>query len=325
MKVPAWPQLRLRFILSIAIFSLLVIATSFSVFYGSEKREEDYLQAAADRLQAELVDISRTIELLGGADNPATVESLVRLSAVHDVVYVLLVGGNGEIIQSTVPRWKGKSVNDVLSKPITNVLGEASLTRSLIFRKLDQYRYVMAVSYSENVSMVLRNLDRGVIFLVLDLEKALAEVRQEAVLERLPDLLVWLFGGLFLRLFLNRWLTAPIERLRYEMSEGLADSFRPDEPASGAWEVRSLAASFHELKERLDSQLKQLEQSRADAEKASQAKSEFVASMSHELRTPLNIILGYCQIIAEDQSVSEDLRGHIQEVGRASNHLLALV
>ncbi|MDO5096553.1 MAG: ATP-binding protein [Peptostreptococcaceae bacterium] len=58
-----------------------------------------------------------------------------------------------------------------------------------------------------------------------------------------------------------------------------------------------------------------LEQSRAEAEMANQAKSAFLANMSHEIRTPLNIIVGANELIQRDTS-SE----HIQRLSKNIQH-----
>lgn len=67
-----------------------------------------------------------------------------------------------------------------------------------------------------------------------------------------------------------------------------------------------------------------LETSMEKAEKANQAKSDFLASMTHELRTPLNSILGFTQILEMD-----DLHGSqkdsVNEIIRAGNQLIGLV
>ncbi|MDH5324902.1 MAG: transporter substrate-binding protein [Gammaproteobacteria bacterium] len=67
-----------------------------------------------------------------------------------------------------------------------------------------------------------------------------------------------------------------------------------------------------------------LEEARDIAEKASQAKNEFLSRMSHELRTPLNAILGFSQVLIADDLEQEHI-SYIEEIYNAGEHLLVLI
>ncbi|WP_084637661.1 ATP-binding protein [Paludibacterium yongneupense] len=70
--------------------------------------------------------------------------------------------------------------------------------------------------------------------------------------------------------------------------------------------------------------LRRLIEARARAEEANRLKSDFLASVSHELRTPLNGIIGYAELVQEeeDRAMRREFAGVIQTSG---HHLLNLV
>lgn len=66
-----------------------------------------------------------------------------------------------------------------------------------------------------------------------------------------------------------------------------------------------------------------LEQARAAAEAANQAKTRFLMGLSHEIRTPLNAIHGYAQLLERGSALSPAEAGRI--IRRSSEHLADLV
>jgi PAS domain S-box-containing protein len=70
----------------------------------------------------------------------------------------------------------------------------------------------------------------------------------------------------------------------------------------------------------------ELERTRAVAEKANAAKSEFISSMSHELRTPLNAILGFSQLLGASIPPPTAIQAiRIEQIHKAGWYLLELI
>ncbi|MCY7306306.1 MAG: response regulator [Rhodoferax sp.] len=70
----------------------------------------------------------------------------------------------------------------------------------------------------------------------------------------------------------------------------------------------------------------QIRQARDEAEKANNAKSDFLSSMSHELRTPLNAILGFAQLVESGTPPpTPSQKRSVDQILKAGWYLLELI
>jgi signal transduction histidine kinase/purine-cytosine permease-like protein len=69
----------------------------------------------------------------------------------------------------------------------------------------------------------------------------------------------------------------------------------------------------------------QLQQAKRQADAANQAKSRYITTISHELRTPLNSILGYAQLLEDDDSMPPARQQAVSVIRRGGDHLLTLI
>ncbi|MGX7707382.1 ATP-binding protein [Methylobacterium sp. Gmos1] len=90
----------------------------------------------------------------------------------------------------------------------------------------------------------------------------------------------------------------------------------PGEPA--------IIATFRDVGER-QRHARALEEARITAERASQAKTDFLASMSHEIRTPLNGVIGYADLLLADRTLPGRHRRYIDRIASAGGALLTVV
>ena len=71
--------------------------------------------------------------------------------------------------------------------------------------------------------------------------------------------------------------------------------------------------------------IEQLNIAKETAEKANAAKTDFLSNMSHEIRTPLNAIVGFSNILLDDESIPEKAKDEVRDIVMASDNLLEIV
>lgn len=164
---------------------------------------------------------------------------------------------------------------------------------------------------------------------------AIVYIRPYAFLRHsvLAGLVLCLIGAVAAWL-LSRRITQPIKSLR-RASEAIAEgdySRRIDLPGSD--ELSVLAAAYNHMAARIQTSHAELTQQYETAQslakeldRASRAKSEFLATMSHEIRTPINAIVGYTDLLllGIDGPVNQAQSNQLERVRVSGRHLVNLV
>jgi len=103
------------------------------------------------------------------------------------------------------------------------------------------------------------------------------------------------------------------------------------------WEKQSISPIFNNKKEITHfvgvkediTELKKLHvnlvKAKEKAEESDKLKTSFLASMSHEIRSPMNVIIGFTDLLRDDDMKSEERNKYIDYISRAGDTLLNLI
>jgi signal transduction histidine kinase/CheY-like chemotaxis protein/HPt (histidine-containing phosphotransfer) domain-containing protein len=127
-------------------------------------------------------------------------------------------------------------------------------------------------------------------------------------------------------------LLAAIEREDQQLDEVLDVlfavarlDFSQRAPIRGDRPLDALAAVANMLSEEIELAQREMNEARAAAETATEAKSRFLANMSHEIRTPLTALLGFADLLTSPVLSESDRLNYAMIIRRNGEHLLSVI
>ena len=98
-----------------------------------------------------------------------------------------------------------------------------------------------------------------------------------------------------------------------------------EELGSAEEELRASNEELRHINQRLEIQKQELEVAKEKAEESDRLKSAFLANMSHEIRTPMNGIMGFSQILHENDFEKEKQKEFLDIIYSRTKHLLQII
>ena len=315
--------------LVVAVLPLMVFAFALGIYFiNSRVQDTDQGLAARGQTIARLLSVSVEFGLLTG--NREMLSNQVR-GPLHeeDVLDIVVLDQQfSELVRrsdsrfdidrnAVYPRLEGQ--HGYFLAPVT--------TSGIAFQDLPEY------SEGDNSKEII-----GWVAVVMSQEPTL-QYQQQIIVNGVLLLLVGVLGSLYLASRFSRNIIEPVEDLTQVVKDIEAGQLWRRAEGAAYGEMRSLLRGFNRMAKtveesntmlelRVNEQTRELRRNMADikrsnyeltsarerADRANQAKDEFLARMSHELRTPLTSVIGFSRMLQQS-----GLNAEQQEFSRIIN------
>ncbi len=319
----------------------LVLAQSINAILAADYSGDSEFQSYISMIKVQPAQMDRlAVSVLANA--PDSVEAAAMLDG-HARAYDLLL--------------KRLAIEEAADAQAGLLLHERLIDRELFARHLDDAPIraqvdALRVLWSSRKPVFLRVAAGDTTVSLADVDEAAYDLSSQAdqLSKAVEDLtnskidvvrrtnIAVILGGvalaLLLYLSLRRVILDPIDELRaatVRFAQGRKDARAPVRSED---ELGKLSRTFNHMIETVVEReamvrrnLDEIAAKNAELAKASQLKSQFLASMSHELRTPMNSIIGYSEVLLDglDGDLNAEQKEDVKAVLKAAEHLLKLI
>lgn len=124
-----------------------------------------------------------------------------------------------------------------------------------------------------------------------------------------------------------RWSLLPLATAEHATRDLMILVVDVTDQVTARRQIEQLADQLAEERRSLKVINQELDLRNREVERANRLKSEFLATMSHELRTPLHSIIGFSELLAEQESgdLNQKQKRQLDHILRGARHLLSLI